>query len=331
MDKPPSPDRIAEQEAKYFETYEAKQGDLVALQQGIDTLVESGLIEEEVLKEIRFVTFDSDNLYVFTRGEHVSNDRFNVEEIPSSSQTGIRLFRIRHSGFIGRNREDYRGARAWLLCDEIETTSVNARRFPNENVLYQPELPQPAEILDVVSLPPFEPYDRIHQGRFNYLTDAIFHEAGHIEHRRLADWQQGEEPIADLPSEEQRARFLAVMRRTRILPQWVVDLIAENVGRRTLGEMYAMLIDREGARRYDIQIFHSRNREFERRLVDIESQSADQEFVGRFRQSLESAHMAGHLLVRILEEQFVDYAERSRFVRSALERASRKERGPDRA
>lgn len=324
MGESPSPDKIAQQEAKYFETYEAKQGDLVALQQGIDTLVESGLIKEEVLEEIRFVTFDSNSLYVFTRGEHVSNDRFNVEEIPCSSKMGFRLFRIRHSGFIGRNRDDYRGARAWLLCDEIETTSVNAKKFPNENVLYQPELPQPAEILDVVSMAPFEPYSRIHQGRCNYLTDVIFHEAGHIEHRRLDDWQQGEEPIAGFPSEEQRTGFLAVIRRTRMLPQWVTDLVVENAGKLAVGEMYAMLIDGEGAKRYDIQMLDRRSREFESRLADIESQSTDQGFVGRFRQSLESEHTTGQLLVRILEEQFPDYAERKSFVRSVLERRSRK-------
>jgi hypothetical protein len=131
-------ENILESEAKYFEHYEVKSSDLEALQQGIDTVANSQLFEEGVLDNIRFVTYDSKSLYIFTRGDHAANETFTVEEIPSTSKTGFKIFKTTHGGFIGRDKEDYRGARAWLLCDEIETTAVNARKFPNPNILYQP-------------------------------------------------------------------------------------------------------------------------------------------------------------------------------------------------
>jgi len=327
MEPLPSQEQTAQREEEYFEAYKVREIDLQTLQQGIDTLVESRLLEEGILSDIRFVTFDSKTLYILTRGEHASNDKFSVGEIPSSSKTGFRVFSIPHSGFIGKSKEDYRDARAWLLCDEVETTSVNAKKFPNENQLYEPELPQPERILDVVSIPPLEPYNKIQQGRFNYLTDVIFHEAGHIEHRRFKNWQEGEEPVTDFPSEEQKETFLAVIRQTEAFPKWAVSSITESINSSAIQEMYAMLIDREGARRYDVQRFNSENQEFERELADIQDQPTNQEAVERFRQSIQGGHTNARLLVRILEEQFPDIVERKRFVRTVLTRASNKGAG----
>jgi len=320
MEKQPASKNIIEQEAKYFEFYEVKEGDLEALQQGIDTLAESKLIEEGILDDIRFVTYDSKYFYVFTNGRHAANEKFAVEEIPSSSKTGFKIFKIMHSGFVGKIKEDYRGARAWLLCDEIETTSVNAKKFPNENVLYEPDLPQPKEILDVISMAPIEPYNRIQQGRYNYLTDVIFHEAGHIEHRRLKNWQEGQEPSEEFHSEEQKEKFLSIIRQTKIFPAWITNLIIENVGKYAINEMYPMLIDREGAKRYDIQKFYNENIEFQKILADIRDKSKNQEVVERLKKLLKSGHTTGRLLVRVLEEQFPDFSDRKKFVRSVLER-----------
>src|SRR5918999_1789375 len=102
MEVSPTQENVLESEAKYFETYEVKPSDLEKLQQGIDTVADSKLLEEEVLDNIRFVTYDSKSLYIFTRGEHATNERFTVEEIPSTSKTGFKIFKTTHRGFIGR-------------------------------------------------------------------------------------------------------------------------------------------------------------------------------------------------------------------------------------
>jgi len=319
MEKPKSPTELEKQEKSYLETYEAKDSDLESLQQGIDILAESNLLEQDVLKDIRFVTYDSHYLYVFTRGQHSTKDKFTVEEMPSSSKTDIKVYKIAHNGFVGTKKEDYRGARAWLLCDEIEATAVSARKFPNENVLYEPDVPQPKEILDVVSMAPKEPYEKIQQGRFNYLTDVIFHEAGHIEHRRLENWQGGEAPIETFPSDEQKEEFLSVIRQAKIFPESITALIIENIGKRAISEMYPMLIDREAAKLFDAEKFEAENTDFGKALLDLQENLADQELITRFKESLESGHAMGRLLVRILEEKFLDFHERKDFVRSVLQ------------
>ena len=315
---------MQEQKVKYFETYEVKSSDLETLQQDINTLVKSGLFEKVILDEIRFVTYDSKYLYIFTRGQHATNEKFCVEEISSLSKTGFKIFKIAHSGFIGKDRDDYRGAMSWLLCDEIETTSVNAKKFPNENILYQPDLSQQKKILNVVSMAPKEPYDKIQKGRFNYLTDVIFHEAGHIELRMLENWQGGEEKIATFPSAEQKEIFLSVVRRTNIFPEWIVNLIIENINIRAIREMYPMLIDREAAKRYDVQKFNDENNVFKKTLVKIQSEHRNQKFIVRFKKSLKNSHITGRLLARILEERFPDFNKRKKFVRSVLKRKNGK-------
>lgn len=249
-EKQPSQENIAEREAEYYEKYKIKESDLKALEQGIDTLAESKLLEEGILDDIRFVTYDSGYLYIFTRGQHVTNCEFEVEEIPSSSKTGFKIFKIQQKeeqkigepGFVGRTEESYRGGVAWLLRDEIETTAINARKFPNQDVLLEQhdgsKQPQPEEILDVVCIPPIEPFNKIWTSidtkgqkkiQYNYLTDIIFHEAGHIEHRRLKNWQKDEGRVGAFPSEEQKEKFLSIIRQTKIFPTWITELIIANI------------------------------------------------------------------------------------------------------
>lgn len=310
MEKFPSQENIVSKPERRFESYEIKKDDLETLQQDVDVLAESELIEKEILEDTRFVTFDSKNLYVITKGEHVGNGEFSVEEISSSSRGGFNAFVIPHRGFIGKSESDYRGARAWLLCDELETTAVNAKKFPNENVLYQPELPQPKEILDVVSMSPAGPYSEIQQGRYNYLTDIIFHEAGHIEYRRTRNWQEEEGLIGEFPSNKQREMFLSAILSTKKLPHQFLDYIIEYINKRSIEEMYPMVIDREAARRYDSRRFNANNDEL-RMLLD------------RFKRSGElssDGHTVGRFLALILEEQFSDFPERKEFVQLVFDR-----------
>jgi hypothetical protein len=87
---------------KYFEHYKIKEKDLRTLYEGIDLVSKSQLVEKEVLENIRVVTYDSEYLYIFTRGEHSSNDKYHIDEVESFSKAGFRIFRIKHSGFIGK-------------------------------------------------------------------------------------------------------------------------------------------------------------------------------------------------------------------------------------
>lgn len=93
------------QELSYFETYEATESDLKILEEGIDKLVESQLVEEEILNDIRFVTYDSKYLYIYTRGKHQTTENFSVEEIPSSSKTGFKIFKIPHLVLLEKKKK----------------------------------------------------------------------------------------------------------------------------------------------------------------------------------------------------------------------------------
>jgi len=286
-------------EEKYFENYQIKESDLETLQRGLDTLVESGLVDEKVLNEVWVTTYDSRDVYIFTRGQRPSGG----EEISSSSRAGFRIYKIPHSGFTGKAVEYYRGAKAGSIFNkidkEIETIGADSKRFP------------------VISIPPVEPFNRIHRGRYNYLTDIIFHEAGHIE---LDNWQKAQESIADFPSPEQKEKFLSVIRQTKIFPSWITDLLIKNITPRVIREMYAMLIDREATKRYDPERVERENKELQEKIAQIRDKSKDQEVVARLEEWLKSEHITGRLLAIILEEQFPDFIERKRFVRSVLQR-----------
>lgn len=166
-------------------------------------------------------------------------------------------------------------------------------------MLYEPNLPQPKDILDVVSIPPYTPYTKIQKGRYNYLTDLLFHEAAHIEHRRLRNWQHGEGIVDVFPSDEQKEKFLSLIRDTKIFPEWLVNMIVSNINERAISEMYAILIDREAARRYDVQRFDRENKEFQENLKELQNKPRKKK-LDRIKKRLKSPHTLGRLLVLIL-------------------------------
>jgi hypothetical protein len=312
-------DQDGDIEAGYFENYQIQPGDLETLGRDIDELVESELVDASVLDEVRYVTHDSGFLYVFTRGQHEPNDRFKVEELPSASTTGFKIFKIPHSGFIGKKREDYIGATAWLLCDEVESTAVNARKFPNENVLYQPELSQPDHVLDVISISPFTAYKKAQTGPYNYKTDMVFHEAGHIEQRRFENWQIGEPNISIFPTGAQREKFLAGLRRAICFPSGLTDELAPELTVRAIAEMYAMLIDREGAKHFDPVHYGVQGTRDKALAVQIQGQSLQELFGKKGKTWPPGPHFIGALLVSMLESVFPDFADRKKFVRDCLD------------
>jgi hypothetical protein len=167
---------------------------------------------------------------------------------------------------------------------------------------------------------PEEPYNRIQYGAYNYLTDVIFHEAGHIEHRRLENWQIGDGIIETFPSEEQKEKFFSVVRQTKIFPKWITDQVIENTTTGAISEMYPMLIDREACKQYDQKRFEQENSEFQRMLANLQDESTNPNWVEWFKNSLGWHHTTGRLLARVLEDHFPDFGERKRFIRSVLER-----------
>lgn len=311
--------------ADSFENYEIQRGDLETLAHDIDALAESELLEEGILDELRFVTYDSQYLYVFTRGEHRSNEAFTVEELPNRSKTGFRTFKIPNPGTYGKKTEDYRGARASLYCDELESTAVD-----------KPE----GSALPVVSMAPFGPYQKLQKKGSNYITDVVFHEAGHIEH---GDFEAGHRGEADppFPTEEQKMKFLSAIQSSKLFPEWMkaklIKKMSEEEPREeemeygyeetifgTICEMYAMLIDREGKKRYDVVGFTREDTKFSSMMQDLWIDPPDPEELGKFEASLRWAHPIARLLVRVLEEQFPDFKERKKFLRSVLDRSKQR-------
>lgn len=305
-----------------FENYEIQRDDLETLAHDIDALAESELLEEGILDELRFVTYDSRYLYVFTRGEHRSNEAFTVEELPNRSKTGFRTFKIPNPGIYGKKTEDYRGARAGLYCDELETTALN-----------KPE----GSALSVVSMAPFGPYQQLQKKGSNYITDVVFHEAGHIEH---GDFEAGKRSESDppFPSEEHKIRFLSAIQSSQLFPEWMKAKLIKKLNEEelreeemeygyeetifgTICEMYAMLIDREGKKQYDAVGFTRENAKFSSMMQGLWIDPPDPEELEKFETSLRWAHPIARLLVRVLEEQFPDFKERKKFLRSVLDRS----------
>ncbi len=310
---------------KYFENYKIKKKDLKILTKGIDLLYQSGLVDQKVLDNVRFITFDSEYLYVFTRGKHSSTKKFEVKEISSQSKTGFRIFKIKHLGWIGKRKKDYQGAHVDLICKEVEKTAIKAKKFPNERILYGSYFPE--KILETVSIPPYEPFIKIHKKKFSYLTDLIFHESAHIEHRRLENWQLGEKEIVTFPSKEKENEFLKVIRKTKVFPRWFVNFLTKFLSRQVLNEMYAIAIDREAGRRYDFKRFKQEEKDFSKFLNDLKNKkkkliNPKLPFYNYYQiyEAFWSHHTIGRLLVRILEENFPNFEERKNFLQWLFKR-----------
>jgi|GEM_PF-3075891 len=294
-------EKISSQEVQ---NYEVTEKDIKSISQGIEVISDSGLFENGVIDEIRIVTFDSNNLYVFTKGEHASNDRFEVEEISINNKSGFRLFKIPRIYYD----YNYKGAVAWLLCDEIESTAVNATKFPNEFWNHSWE-PTAEEILDVVSIPPVESFEKFHGDKYSYLTDVMFHEVGHIEKRRLDNWQKGEEAVETFPSQKQEDEFKSMVESSTIFPGEVITALSESIDYGAISEMYAMLIDREALRRYRADRLEEEDVEFNKSLEDVSS------VVDEIKNN---KHTRGRLIVRIFEDKFPDFVARKEAVGKLL-------------
>lgn len=211
-----------------------REDDLVVIAKELDILVGSGLFLDKVFEKIRFVTFDSENLFIFTRGQHFSTTSYVVKELLSGSAKGFHLFKIKHDGSIGKDEKDYQGGRAWFLRPELEETVSDQEKFFNM-------FGDPSLILDVVKITPPSRFIEINQDKWNYLTDVVFHEVGHIEHRRVIDWRPGRIKTEYFLTPDKEQEFKGL-----ISDQFAKDHLDEE----SFSEMYPIMIDMEAAKRY---------------------------------------------------------------------------------
>ena len=116
-----------------LEHYEISKEDLDAFWNNAFFIFEYNLLNEETLKGLRIVTFDSKYFYVITSEEHRSRENFIVEEL-RRDERGLRLYRINHEGRLGTKEDDYRVARAWLETPELEKTAINSTKVLNPKI-----------------------------------------------------------------------------------------------------------------------------------------------------------------------------------------------------
>lgn len=305
----------------FFETYQIRPEDLATLQDGYDMVVDSGLVDVSIFDDLRIVTYDSNYFYILTKGEHVSQHGFIVENKETTNKSGFKLFSIPHHGSIGRKRDDYQTARAWICFDEVEKTQIGGKKFPlflQDRKLHS--------VLSAVFIPAKTAYIKRHRGEdmFPYFEDCIVHEVGHIE-RRLLDLGDDKPPPA-FPSPEQEKRFRDMVETNQKFHVWVKNMILRLISEDSLHEMYAIMIEREAKKRYhpdfiskkdsELAIVLSQLHPFEESKENARNVWALSVVNNFFRES----HVNGELLVHVLEEQFPDFAERKAFVQSVLRR-----------
>lgn len=315
----PSKEETSQNET-YFKSYKIKENDLVELGEGINILYKSGLVNPKIIKNIQFVTYDSEHFYVFTTGSYKSKENIEVNKIKSTNKS-FKIFKIKNPKNLGRSKNDYRGARAWLLSSEIEETADRIEKFPNENILYEPEKLQPKMILDIISIPPVEPYKKIQKNKFNYLTDLIFHEAGHIEHRRLRNWKGKDSSKHTFPSDEQKNKFLSLINSSNILPKKITNTLIKNINKNSISELYTIMIDHEAAKRYDAHRHRVNNKNIEINSL-IKEINANQKKEKRGR--MDDKYIYAKLLLKILEKSFPNFDKRKEFMNSILSQKNNK-------
>lgn len=304
-----------------FECYQIRDCDFQSLFFSIDQVVQSGMICDLVLNMIRFVTFDSLCYYIVTRGEHVSTDRFEVRELPTTSHTGFRLFQIEHDGSIGTDKWDYKTACSWLLAAEIETTAVGECTFPNENFFCQPDLDQPEEILWVVNISCLTPFRWIHKNRYAHMTSVVFHEAAHIQHRMLRDWRHSDtSQYFVFPSVDQYYLFYRLLECSATLPVKALFMIRDHAPIKTINELYAMLIQYEAEKRYVPRLYKKKRTDYHALLKELEDIACSEEKQAEFLERIADKYFAAHLLVCLLEDLLPDFRVRIAFMDSCLRR-----------
>lgn len=288
-------------------SYEMSEADLQELVDGVQTVEESGFFTDEVIRNIRYVSFDSTHYYVITRGEHISTEKHHVEKSETTPK-GWNVFKIEHRESLGDRREDYRGGCAGILANGIESTAHNVMLFPDERSQYSSEYP-PASLM-TVQIPAPTPYNSIHRGEYDVLCDLLFHEAAHRQQERCIDWKPGVQNRY-FRSEEEYEKFKRVVEASNKLTENDRKLLFEHI-RGGLQEMYALMISREAKKRYNPSLYAQESTTIEG-LFDTE-RNRDVEA----RSIFEVSHFSGYVLVSILEDTYPDFSERKMFVESLM-------------
>lgn len=286
--------------------YEASPDDITRLREGIELLRSQHLLEEETLKGLRFVTFDAQHIYVISEEEHHEVEGIALEELPM--QNGMHIYKI-PSRHLGSSERSYRGAGAWLELHEIEQTAGNATRVLNPKIGDQ-KLKQ--EILKVVFAAPSDAFAVLNTKGTDYASGMIAHEAAHIEEMRYRDWPN-EGSISPFPNKQREEEFGEIVRSGSSVPPDLAEKILNMVDRATMGELYAIAVERESLRRSH-KDDKTRLAEYFQELTNEKVSFDDAHII----ELLSSSHIKAYVLAHALEEVFPDYQERMAKLRELI-------------
>lgn len=293
-----------------FSKYEMRPSDKESLVQSADALIDAGLHDEETLNGLCIMSYDHDSLYLLTRGEHQSTEKYSVEEISIQSRNGFRLHKFQSPNYA-TSEDDYRGATAWYEDPSIFETAVNPVLVANPKIL---EREKKNNIMKVIVIPPEAPFQAIHGDTYDYRSECVFHETAHIEEMGIRDWpNKGEIPA--FPSKEQFEQFAQVIRSASFFPEYITEQILAGIDRFTLGELYAAVVDREAQRLYHSEAIEKKDEALLQRITDGTLDRLTEEDLARL---LESPHKKGGWLAMILEKKFHDFRERKQFLQELM-------------
>lgn len=298
---------------KEFESYEINHEDFEVVTEETEQLFKSSLLEPETLKNLRVTFFDSKNFYILTNGGHKSSETVEVEELPITSKADLRMYKVPHGEEFGKDVKDYKGGHAWFESPELEETAVGAEKVLNPKTR---SADTKTPILKTILLPPPSPFERLHGNRYDYKTDLLFHEAAHIEEMLIRDWPNKGE-ILPFPREKDLQEFSRIVESSAFIPPTVSGEIMKKFDRATLGEMYAMLVDREAKRQYIPQQIRRDDEEFDKNLEQF-AKLGTEKSKDKVSEALDSSHKKGYILARILEKQIPDYKERKNWIRKLM-------------
>ncbi|HET8575444.1 MAG TPA: hypothetical protein VFM02_04755 [Candidatus Paceibacterota bacterium] len=289
-----------------FSKYLFSESDKDALLEGIQDVYQSGIFDAGTLKDLRLVTFDSQHYFVFTKGKHLSTEKIRVDLYAEGF--GFHVYQI---PIQNAQNLDYGGATAWFEESVIEDTAVKAVRVKNPKIL---EPTQKNCILKTVLIPPKQAFVALHEDAFDYKTDLIFHEIGHVEEMLLRDWPN-EGYVTPFPSNDKKEKFFSRIRSTSLIPSEVLNLFFQTFSRASLGEMYATMIDREAKRIFSPEKMRKDDASFLESLKNL----GVGELKKKVKPVVKDPHQTGYILSILLEFRIPDFSKRKAWLQNLMQ------------
>ena len=323
-----------------FSDYRITEQDLADVIRGADMLQESGIYDPELIQTIRLTTFDCEYFYVVTHGTHRSAEGIVVDDasasgeigellsrVQSQSEHGFKIYRIPHDGAVGSSEEDYEAGAAGFF--EKSKSIIDATTF---GVVTRPHiwLPIIEKIYPCPHIPPATPYHEVQQGRWDYWQDIFFHEVGHNEQHHCMEIDYDEVGIGG--SAEFEAQIRGYIENTHVFSPALAQSLLRHIDGNALSEVYAQMMDRQGARYLEscgvypkgrlahrLEALHQRlEAGFEAMVKERGSEEFNLLGLKENERGVFKCHPAGVMWVSILEEQIPDFNQRRNFVQTYL-------------